>query len=123
MRTAYAVDLARRGPFGRGTDQETSHAEWEVVLDRIELDVMRAEHRLAQGVALTIFDRWDAPANHDPLPASLRERAEQLVARQHACLEEMSQLLGTTYRHLAAAEALGRSSCERDHALFVDIAI
>ncbi len=122
MTALLSDDLTRRGPLRRSFDHST-HEAWEVALDRIELDVMRAEHRLAHGLTLTI-DLWDVPVGYGPLPDSLRTKAEEILARQRACLEQMSLALGVTYRQQAVAEAMGRTSpAPGDQAIYVDVAI
>ena len=96
---------------------------WVVVLDRLELDVVRMEHYLDQDRPLRT-DVWDVPVAHGPLPDELRPRAEDLAARQQQCLERLSTALGLALRQHAVAEAVTRVS-PRAHGLpmYVDVAV
>lgn len=98
-------------PVGRtsSTDPGARVRAWETELDRIELDVLRAERALASGQML-VHDEWDRPVDHGPLPEELRERAEAILARQHVVLEQMTALLGATRRHQAVVDAVERAS-------------
>ncbi|CAB4734317.1 MAG: hypothetical protein F2667_14615 [Actinobacteria bacterium] len=94
---------------------------WQVTLDRIELDVMRAERDLGRGEILHT-DPWDLPADYGPLPDELRERAEEILARQHALIEEMTGALGYTVRQRAVADAVGRVSTRGlKYPIYVDV--
>lgn len=90
-------------------DPSTPFTTWEIALDRVELDVMRAERDLARSGELPVdlrIDRWDVPANYGPLPVALRERAEQILIRQQACLRTMAERLGAVGRQQAVVEAV-----------------
>ncbi|WP_323792673.1 hypothetical protein [Nocardioides sp.] len=96
---------------------------WQVALDRLELDVVRLEHHLDHGRELR-NDIWDAPEHAGPLPDALRERAEELHARQLQCLERLATSIGTTVRQHELAEAVTRvSPGAHGLPLYVDIAV
>lgn len=96
---------------------------WVVILDRLELDVVRMEHHLDRDRALRT-DVWDLPVVRGPLPHELRERAEDLAARQQQCLERLATTLGQAARQHDVADAVARVS-PRAHGLpmYVDIAV
>ncbi|MBZ5736148.1 hypothetical protein K8Z61_16770 [Nocardioides sp. TRM66260-LWL] len=93
---------------------------WQVSLDRIELDVIRAERALAAGTLL-VSDPWDVPADHGPLPPALRDRAQALHERQLAVLERIAATLGTTVRQQALVDAVSRTAVsDRTRPVYVD---
>lgn len=101
-------------------DPDAAFTAWQVSLDRIELDVIRAERSLATG-ALLVTDVWDVPDDHGPMPEELRPRAEALLERQRAVLEQIATTLGTTLRQQALVEAVGRTSVTgRGRPVYVD---
>ncbi len=99
---------------------DVNHEAWEVSLDRIELDVIRAEISLANDSDLRV-DEWDVPVDHGPLPASLRPRAEELLARQEALLARIADKLGATGRQQAVVERVGRVSVAPTGPVYVDV--
>ena len=102
-------------------DPEGSFKAWQVNLDRIELDVMRAERNLERGLLLQT-DPWDVPADYGPIPAELRERAESLLERQKAILQRIADTLGVTLKHQAVVDAVGRTSVAgRGYPIYVDV--
>jgi hypothetical protein len=102
---------------------ETTLTAWQVELDRIELDVMRAERHVAHGTTLTT-DFWAPPRDNGPLPEVLRERALSLVARQEACLARMTELLGSTQRQSEVAATIGRATLtDRSRPIYVDVTL
>ncbi len=96
---------------------------WEIVLDRIELDVMRGERNLARGLEFRT-DPWDLPdGDLGPLPAQLVERAAGIHRRQHELIEKMSTTLHHTLRQQAVAEAASRDHGAAAFPVYVDVAI
>jgi hypothetical protein len=90
-------------------DAETRFEAWQVTLDRIELDVIRTERALEDGEGFTRpLDPWHVPENYGPLPASLRPRAEELVARQQDVMGRLATRLGTTAQHQAVVAGVDR---------------
>lgn len=103
------------------SDAESAFKAWQVNLDRIELDVMRAERNLERGLLLQT-DPWDVPADYGPLPAELRERAEEILARQKAIIAKIAETLGVTLKHQAVVDAVGRTSVAgRGYPIYVDV--
>lgn len=82
---------------------------WDIELDRLELDVMRAERALEQDEPVRT-DSWIVPALPGPPPPELVDRARDLLARQDTCLDQMEQLLGRAARQHAMAVALSRAT-------------
>jgi hypothetical protein len=79
-----------RGPDTFAPVVQDATMSWNIELDRLELDVMRAERALPQGDPVRT-DSWNPPAVIGPIPPALVERALGLLARQEACLEEMDR--------------------------------
>lgn len=103
------------------SDPEGAFKAWQVNLDRIELDVMRAERNLERGMLLQT-DPWDVPADYGPLPEELRERAEGILARQRAIIQRIAETLGYTLKQQALVEAVGRTSVAgRGYPIYVDV--
>ena len=64
----------------RPDDARTCRQEaWQVALDRIELDVIRAERALETDGVMRV-DEWTVPDDYGPIPVSLRGRAEDILA-------------------------------------------
>jgi hypothetical protein len=84
---------------------DTRFEAWEVVLDRIELDLIRAQRALDTGVGLgEAPDEWDVPEGYGPIPTALRSRAEEIIRRQQHALRRMATQLGVTAQHQALVE-------------------
>jgi hypothetical protein len=94
---------------------------WQVTLDRLELDVMRAERAFAsEGILRT--DPWDLPSHQGPIPDDLRDRAGDIRARQDALLEQIAAKLGYTQRQQAVTDCLSRTSTRTPNAsVYVDV--
>ena len=96
---------------------------WEIVLDRIELDVMRGERNLARGLEFRT-DPWDLPDDDlGPLPVALVERAAGIHRRQHDLIEKMNETLHYTWRQQAVAEAASRDQAATPYPVYVDVVI
>ncbi|KQQ39763.1 hypothetical protein [Nocardioides sp. Leaf307] len=104
----------------RPRDPDADLKSWQIELDRVELDVMRAERGLAHGAVLQT-DPWHVPDDHGPLPEALRERAEEIHARQQVVLAAIAETLGRTLRQQAVATALDRSSARHSGPVYVDV--
>lgn len=96
------------------------HDAWQVDLDRIELDVLRAERALDSGSELRT-DPWDVPGNHGPIPAGLRERAEGIHARQQAVMLRIAEQLGATLRHQTVVDRVALSSIRENLPVYLDV--
>jgi hypothetical protein len=95
---------------------------WQVALDRLELDVVRLERHLDEDRELRT-DIWDVPHVPGPLPAALRERAEELLARQRHGLECLANRLGQAVRQQAVADAVSRTASSASGPVYVDLAV
>jgi hypothetical protein len=93
---------------------------WQVDLDRIELDVLRAERALQTGSDLRT-DHWDVPSNHGPLPAELRERAVGILDRQRQVMDRIAERLGVTLRHQTVLDRVGLSSSLSNVPIYLDV--
>jgi hypothetical protein len=109
--------------FGRSTDpQGCRHEAWEIVLDRIELDVIRGQRALEAGLGPDHLDEWHVPDDYGPIPAALRERAQEILARQQQLLGQIAERLGVTAQHQAIVANVGRVSTRTsDQAIYVDV--
>ena len=112
-------------PEPRATLVETvdpRHEAWEVALDRIELDLVRAERAIESGAGLARVDVWREPDYYGPIPVSLRSRAEEILARQQRTMRRLTELLGVTAQHQAIVEgAAALSTPNPDLAVYVDV--
>jgi len=96
-------------------------AAWEVVLDRIELDVMRGERNLKRGLEFRT-DPWDPPEQDlGPVPPALHSRAVDIHRRQVALLEKMSEQMHHTVRHQAVVEAVEAAPATAP--VYVDVSV
>ena len=101
----HLVDVQEADP---AVMAEADVTAWEIVLDRIELDVMRGERNLSRGLEFRT-DPWDLPdTDIGPIPPQLVDRAAGIHRRQHALIEKMSETLHYTLRQQAVAEAASR---------------
>jgi len=84
---------------------ERLRAVWETELDRLELDVVRAE-RLAKGLSALAVDPWDPPAIPGQMPADLAHRAQDLLDRQGRATVELARALAAAQKQVAYGERL-----------------
>jgi hypothetical protein len=77
-------------------------AVWEIELDRLEVDVVRAE-RLVKGLEALPADPWDPPAVPGRMPFDLAVRARDLLDRQERAIESLRESLASAQRQLAYA--------------------
>lgn len=101
---------------------ERAYLDWEITLDRLELDILRCERGLEKGVDVRL-DQWEPPTAISPLPGALVERASEIQRRQEAVVSRMADELKVTLRQRAAAEAIARTSVRGNDPVYVDIAI
>ncbi|WP_370250524.1 hypothetical protein [Nocardioides sp.] len=94
--------------------------EWEIELDRLELDVLRAEHALASGTPVRT-DTWQPRHDLGPLPAPVVPRARDLLARQVECLAEMARQLGRTAQQQVLTTAVSRATERVATPVYVDL--
>jgi len=110
-------------PYAGLADPTASrHEAWQVALDRIELDLIRAERALAAGTGLARLDEWQVPDYYGPIPVSMRPRAEEILARQQQALRRISEQLGVNAQHQAIVDSASRLSARTsDQAIYVDV--
>lgn len=96
------------------------HLIWETALDRLELDVMRAERMVANPAAYDL-EPWDEPHLDGPLPADLLERALELRARQQRAKAALAAALATLSKQHAFAERVDRATARAGRSVYVDV--
>jgi hypothetical protein len=79
-----------------------SRAAWIAELDRLELDVLVLERRLASG-APPRSDPWTVPEMSTPMPPELLEQALAIQERQLAALATLRNALESLGRQRAVA--------------------
>jgi len=108
-----------RGGVVRQVD--THFESWQLELDRLELDVMRAERAFATD-GLLRTDGWEVPSLAGPVPDDLHIRATEILTRQQALLIGLAERLGATGRQQAVADHVGRVSArDRSRPVYFDI--
>ena len=75
-------------------------AIWEAELDRLELDVLRAERRL-QGLSTLSAEPWTPPSIPYSIPGDLVERAQALLDRQQQTTAELGRALASAQKQIA----------------------
>jgi hypothetical protein len=105
-----------------GESTASRHEAWQVALDRVELDLIRAERAVEAGTGLARLDEWRVPDYYGPIPVSLRPRAEEILARQRLALRRITEQLGVTAQHQAIVDSASRlSGRTSDLAVYVDV--
>ena len=108
--------------------EDERRAEWTVVLDEMEGEVIDAERSIRGNRAEEIaawgrrMEDWVPPSALGPLPMDLRERAARLLQHQLAVAEELAEriLQSRQQRDLAARMSYART---RPVASYVDRAM
>lgn len=114
MSTLFAPPtLAARGP-GDLT------LAWTIELDRLELDVIRAERGVREDRPLRTDD-WRPPSSIGPIPPGLVARARDLRERQERCLDQMAERLGGAARQHALTVAVSRATVGDGVPVYVDV--
>jgi len=93
--------------------------EWERTLGRLEHDVALVERAVAAG-EVPECPTWDPPEPSAPLPASLRARAEALIARQERAAAALARAAATTARQQRVNDRLRKGAADAP-ATYVDI--
>ncbi|MFL6062409.1 MAG: hypothetical protein ACJ72E_14340 [Marmoricola sp.] len=90
-------------------------AVWETELERLELEVLSIE-RLVRGLETSPIEPWSPPAALGSLPVDLAARAQELLARQRAASQQLTDALEAARKQVAYAgrviDITGRSSAE-----------
>ncbi|GAB2873644.1 hypothetical protein [Nocardioides pacificus] len=110
----------------RLSPEKRRHLVWETALDRLELDVMRAERLLDEDATVAPPASWDEPELDGPIPDDLVERALALLERQRRVQDTLQQRLDASRQQHAFADrvdrATGRASVRGvGPALYLDI--
>ena len=107
---------------GLGETMASRHEAWEVALDRVELDLVRAERALEKGAGPVRLDEWRVPDYYGPIPVSLRPRAEQILERQRRAIRHIAEQLGVTAQHQALVDGVTSLSTRgSEQAVYVDV--
>ncbi len=93
---------------------------WEVELDRLELDVIRAERLLG---ATQSFDQedWSVPQLAGTMPLHLFPRAQELHERQAAVLVSMARALQRCNRQRSFASQVAQVTSTTSTPAYVDL--
>ncbi|MXG87942.1 hypothetical protein [Nocardioides flavescens] len=98
------------------------HQAWETALDRIELDLIRAERSVDSPALLGELTTWHQPEDYGPIPSSLRPRAEDILARQQQVLRTLGERLGRTAQRQAVVDGVTAISAgAQPGAVYVDV--
>ena len=82
---------------------ERLRAVWETEIDRLELDVIRAE-RLLKGLTSMPTEPWDPPVVPGQMPADLAARAQELLDRQERATAKLTVALADAQRQISYAD-------------------
>jgi hypothetical protein len=88
-----------------GEPRRDATLEWEVELDRLDLEVIRIE-RLLTAMKPMDAENWVAPSPSAPMPIHLLPRAVEIHRRQTAVLDKVLRALRTTSQHRVYVESL-----------------
>ena len=104
------------------TTKATQH-EWEVVLDRLELDLAHAEGLLDDPAGSPAApEPWVVPTLSGPIPAALVGRAREIHARQRLLQEELATAVGVAGRqHRFADRVSSATAPSTPQAVYVDV--
>ncbi len=103
-------------------DAEEARGVWQATLERLELDVLRAETALADDdVAALPVAAWSPPAIDGPMPEDLHDRARAVLVRQQQVMAALVGARARTNRQQQVVAHLHQASV-RDHtrAVYVD---
>ena len=101
-------------------NEDRHHMVWETALDRLELDVLRAEQMSAQPAAFDL-EPWDEPNLEGPIPEDLVERALALRARQQEVQGSLATALSALSRQHAFADRVDRATARAGQPVYVDV--
>ena len=85
------------------------HAAWVEALDRLELDVERADQMLRANDPEPM-PPWEPPALHVSMPEDLLPRARLILERQLVVAEDIARAVTTTQRHRALAARISANN-------------
>jgi hypothetical protein len=101
-------------------NKDRRHLHWETALDRLELDVIRAERKLADAGAPDL-EAWDEPNLVGPLPADLVERALAILARQRLVRDRLAATAQGLRRHHDFATRVDRATGRSARPVYLDV--
>lgn len=99
---------------------ERRHLHWETALDRLELDVLLAERKLADPDAPEL-EAWDEPDLVGPMPADLVDRALAILARQRVVRDRLAVTMQGLRRHHEFATRVDRATARTGRPVYVDV--
>jgi len=100
--------------------EDRIRAVWEIELDRLELDVVRAE-RLLKGLQALPTDPWIPPAVPGPMPADLVTRAQDLIDRQDRATARLRDSLSAAQQQIAYADRVSDSLGRPTAPVYLDV--
>ena len=86
-------------------NDDSIRAVWECELDRLEIDVLRAE-RLLKGLENIPAEPWAPPSIPGQMPADLALRAQALLDRQDRAVADLRSALASAQRQISYADRL-----------------
>lgn len=90
-------------------DPQRLRAIWENEVDRLELDVIRAE-RLLRGLAAAPFEHWAPPLLPGQMPADLADRVAALLDRQEEARRLLKVALAEAQKQLEYADRVSAAT-------------
>lgn len=96
------------------------HLHWETVLDRLELDLILAERKLADPDAPDP-EPWSEPQLAGPLPADLVGRARDLLARQTSVRDRLTVATLSLRRHQDFTARVDRATTRPGRPVYLDV--
>ena len=103
------------------TVERRRHLYWETTLDRLELDVVRAERMLARRGADEASETWDEPQLEGPMPADLVERALEIRERQERVTAALAERLHDVRRQHDFASRVDRATGRVERPVYLDL--
>lgn len=94
--------------------------DWQTVLDRLELDLLLAERKLADPDAPDP-DPWSEPHLPGPVPGDLLDRARTLLSRQREVRDDLGVAALALRRQEQLAVRLDRAATPRVTSVYLDL--
>ncbi len=101
-------------------NRDRRHLHWETALDRLELDVIRAERKLADAGAPDL-EQWDEPSLVGPVPDDLVDRALAILARQRQVRDRLASAAQGLRRHHDFATRVDRATARSGRPVYLDL--
>ena len=100
--------------------EDRLHALWESELDRLELDVLRAE-RLLKGLHTLPAEPWDPPHAPGQMPHDLLPRAQDLLDRQARARADLQLALAAAQRQIAYGDRVTGATAGPAEPVYLDV--